>query len=252
MIPKWPKVSDWTNLKFWESEECRLIDQFLEEEISKGKEIIPDKPGIMFRALSLTSFKETKIIILGQDPYYTKGVSDGLCFSTWPNYSHKEPYFPKKERYGKINKGRIFKIPPSLQMVFKEYVRDTGFPYPRSPDLTTWARNGVLLINAIWSVEQGKPKSHAKIYGKQLWQELTAEIIQKLNKKDKLVYLLWGNAAKEWRYLIDEKKHLVIPAVHPSPRNITQTGNNPPFIGGKYFTRACEYLDIPTKIWRLP
>lgn len=230
---------EWRHLKFWNGKHYEEIKKFLVERLSLGYRIYPNHPTHavvhykkIFRALYETSYKDTKIIIIGQDPYYKKGMADGLAFSVPPN----------------MRPGNS-----SLGSIFKEYQSDLGFPQPRTGDLSTWARNGILLLNAIWTVEEDTPKSHYKINGKQLWQELTTEIIQKLNEKDKLVFILWGNAAQEWRYLIDEKKHLVLVGAHPSPRNYTWTGGNKPkFLGGKYFTKACEYLELDTRIWRLP
>ncbi len=230
---------DWIHLRFWRSDNFSAIKEFLRERLSLGYVIYPNHPtnamphwAKIFRCLRETPYKDVKIVIIGQDPYYKKGQADGLAFSMPPN----------------VRPGMS-----SLSLIFKEYQSDLGFPQPRTGDLSTWARNGILLLNAVWTVEEGTPKAHYKINGKQLWQELTAEIIQKLNLKDKLVFILWGNAAQEWRYLVDEKKHLVLTGAHPSPRNLTWTGGNKPqFRGGKYFSKACEYLQLDTKIWRLP
>ena len=235
----------WEHLRFWRSEEWKEIKQFLKERQELGYEVYPSFDlKYVFRPLLLTSFKETKIVIVGQDPYPQKGMADGLAFSVLPTVS---------------------KIPGSLGNILSEYREDLQFRYPRSGDLSYWARNGILLINTVWTIE-GRPhkenkgdfrtrkSSHYKINGKQLWQELTAEIFQQLSKrKDKLVFILWGKSAQEWRYLIDETKHLVLVGAHPSPRNFTLTAKDGiKFFGGKYFSKACEYLDLPKTIWRLP
>lgn len=167
---------------------------------------------------------------MGQDPYPNPKHADGLAFSTFPNV----------------------KIPGSLHYIFAEYERDLGFPYPRTGDLSAWASNGILLLNTVWTCAAGKSNSHEYINGKTLWQLLTIEIMQTLGKrKDKLVYILWGKKAQQWKYMLDEKKHTVITGPHPSPWNaIGRDGH--PFKDGAYFTRACEALGLDTKIWRLP
>lgn len=224
----------WKNLRFWRSKEWIAIKQFLKEREELGYEVYPSFDfGKVFRALELTSFKDVKIVIVGQDPYYQRGYADGLAFSVLPT---------------------IKKIPGSLGNILSEYGDDLQYRTPRTGDLSYWARNGILLLNTIWTVEKGKPKSHYKIEGKQLWQELTAEILQQLSsRKDKVVFILWGKAAQEWRYMIDETKHLVLVGAHPSPRANTLTAKDGiKFRGGKYFSKACDFLELPHTIWRLP
>lgn len=235
----------WKYLRFWRSEEYKIIKSFLKEKKEKGYEVFPSFDfKIIFRALALTSFKETKIVIIGQDPYHQRGHADGLAFSVLPT---------------------VKKIPRSLGNILSEYREDLGFRYPRTGDLSYWARNGILLINSVWTIEARDKKekgggfrerksSHYKIDGRLLWQELTSEIIEQLSKrKNKVVFILWGKEAQQFRYMIDETKHLVLVGAHPSPRNFTPTSKDGiKFRGGRYFSRACEFLDLPHSIWRLP
>lgn len=236
----------WGYLSFWNHPEWAQIKEFLFNEIKEGKSFYPtsaSSPGVpnmkrIFRPLIETPFDRVKIVIIGQDPYLTEGLADGFAFSTFPN---------------------VAKIPPALKVLFTEYTRDTGFSWPRSGDLSTWARNGVLLINTIWTVRAGekvpniKFKSHAKITGKQLWQEFTCHILRELStRKDKVVFIFLGSVAKEWSYIVDSKKHLVITLPHPSPRNFANNRIKEHILGSKMFTKACEFLNISTKIWKLP
>lgn len=246
----------WEHLKFWKTDHWKQITEFIRERKQLGYKIFPTNYNTIFRSLILTPFDRVKIVILGQDPYYSKGVADGLAFSILPNthsvpiYDGPSGVFRKHWTVGEDTR----KIPGSLGNIFKEYREDLGYPYPRSGDLSHWARNGILLANAVWTVEEGRPKSHYKIRDKLRWQELTAEIIDQLSiRKDKLVFILWGKVAQEWRYMIDESKHLVLVGPHPSPRNFTLTAKDGiPFLGGKYFSKACDFLGIDKRIWRLP
>lgn len=225
----------WRDLIFWRKEVWKELRYFLKEQYSLGKEIFPsERPSIIFRALTETSFKDTRIVILGQDPYPKKGLADGFAFSVHPT-----------------NK----QIPRTLGNIFNEYRKDTGFKYPRTGSLLTWANRGILLLNSIFTVEEGKPHSHYRINGQELWQQLSQEIIQQLSeRKDKLAFILWGAEAQKNKYLIDQEKHLVLVGAHPSPRNRTWTGNpdTVKFPDGNYFTKSAEYLDLPSSVWRLP
>ena len=166
------------------------LNSFLNEAYEQ-KEIFPEYKNI-FNALNQTSFQQVKVVILGQDPYHGKNQSHGLAFS--------------------VKQGN--KLPPSLRNIFKELVNDLGVNYPDSTDLTPWAEQGVLLLNAVLTVESGKANSHAN----QGWEKFTDNIILSLNNKSHpIVYILWGNSAQSKIKLIDTNKHFIIKSVHPSP-----------------------------------
>jgi uracil-DNA glycosylase len=167
------------------------IKAHLVERKLAGKTIYP--PGkLIFNAFNSTPFDQVKVVILGQDPYHGPGEAMGLCFS--------------------VNKG--IKIPPSLRNIYKELNRDCGIPIPNHGDLTSWTGQGVFLLNAMLTVEHKSPGSHKKIG----WQEFTNAVIKILSdKKDGLIFLLWGNFARNKKEFIDEIKHHVLEAPHPSP-----------------------------------
>ena len=155
------------------------------------KNIYPDYNDI-FKAFNLTDFNDVKVVILGQDPYFNTGQANGLAFSV----------------------NDTCPIPKSLKNIFLELKNDLGIEYPLHGDLTTWAKQGVFLLNTLLTVEDGKPGSHKKLG----WERFTDEVIIKLNQRESpIVYLLWGNEAKKKRQLINTKKHLVLTAPHPSP-----------------------------------
>lgn len=186
------------------------IRSFLIKEKKAGKTIYP--PGnLIFNAFNSTPFDQVKVVIIGQDPYHGPRQAMGLCFSV-----------PKN-----INP------PPSLKNIFKELNRDLNVPVADHGDLTSWAKQGVFLLNASLTVEQSRPGSHARIG----WQNFTDTVIEKLSElKSGLVFLLWGNFAKGKRPLINEMKHFVLDAVHPSPL----AGNR--FIGNSHFSKTNELL----------
>lgn len=164
---------------------------FLREEKALGKTIYPPAK-LIFNAFNLTPFDKVKVIILGQDPYHNSGEAMGLCFSV----------------------PRGVRVPPSLKNVFKEIYKDLGHPLPDHGDLTAWAEQGVLLLNAMLTVEHKQPGSHRKSG----WQAFTDAVISKLSsEKNDLKFLLWGNFAKGKKKLIDVSKHQVLEAAHPSP-----------------------------------
>jgi len=166
-----------------------------------------------YRAFDLTPFKDVKCVILGQDPYHTPGVANGLAFSTNPD---------------------VVLLPPSLRNIFKEYSSDLGFRTPRSGDLTAWAERGCLLLNTALTVEPHKPASHKDIG----WDVLIKEVLTKLNEETKhSVFILWGRHAQEYHPLIHAKRHLVIRSAHPSPFSARQG-----FFGSRPFTRTNTYL----------
>ena len=188
------------------------IVTFLTMEKVNGKTIYP--PGsLFFNAFEQTPFDKVKVIILGQDPYHGPGQAHGLSFS--------------------VPQG--IKPPPSLVNIFKEIRADIGLQIdPSKGDLTHWAQQGVLLMNAALSVRAGEPFSHAN-YG---WSEFTDRVIQTLSdKKEGLVFLLWGKFAQNKQVLIDETKHHVLKAAHPSPFSADKG-----FFGCKHFSKTNEWL----------
>lgn len=200
------------------------LRQFLVQELRAGREIYPP-PRLMFAALDETPFDAVKVVILGQDPYHGPGQAHGLCFSVPPGISP----------------------PPSLLNIFQEIRRDLGLPLPGHGCLLPWARQGVLLLNAVLSVERGKAGAHQ---GKG-WESFTDEVIAILNReREGLVFMLWGSYAQAKGKLIDARRHLVLKAPHPSPLSAHKG-----FIGCGHFSRANEWLRArgQTPIdWRLP
>lgn len=177
----------------------------------KQKQIYPPGPHI-FRAFEETPFDEVKVVIIGQDPYHTPDVANGLAFSVNPDK----------------------KVPPSLKNIYKELYADLGVEPREDGDLSSWARDGVLLLNSILTVEKGKPGSHQK----KGWETFTDKVIEVLNEeKSNLVFILWGNYAREKGSSIDREKHLVLESPHPSPFSAHQG-----FFGSKPFGKANEYL----------
>ena len=175
------------------------------------KTIFPPKDYI-FNALKLTPFKNVKVVIVGQDPYHGVGEAHGLSFS--------------------VQKG--IKVPPSLKNIYKELQDDLGIPPFEEGDLSAWARQGVLLLNAVLTVEKDKPASHRKLG----WERLTDYIIKTLNNKEEpVVFILWGNFAKEKREFITNPKHLVITSAHPSPFSASYG-----FFGSKPFSKTNDFL----------
>ena len=177
-----------------------------------GPHIFPRK-DLVYRAFDLTPFNEVKCVLLGQDPYHTPGLATGLAFSVPPS---------------------VRNLPPTLRNIFKEYVSDTGYPWPRNGDLSPWAEQGVLLLNTILTVEAGKPLSHAGLG----WEKLTVEVFSKLREYRKhVVYILWGRKAQEYAGMVDERYNHIIMASHPSPYS-SHNG----FFGHHPFTRTNEAL----------
>ena len=165
----------------------------------------------VFEAFRKTSYKDTKVVILGQDPYHGVGEANGLCFS--------------------VNEG--IKMPPSLNNIYKELYDDLGIKRTTT-DLSDWAKSGVLLLNSVLTVEKDKPASH-KMIG---WEEFTDNVIKKLNEKETpVVFILWGNFAKGKAKYITNPKHLVISSSHPSPFSV-----NYGFFGSKPFSKTNEFL----------
>ena len=204
--------NDWDSLLSLEfSKEYYLkLREYLKAEYFSRK-IYPPMNDI-FNALKFTGYEDTRVVILGQDPYHGQGQAHGLCFSV------KRGVTP----------------PPSLKNIFKELKDDIGLPEPKHGDLTCWAKSGVLLLNTTLTVREGAPQSH-KGRG---WEILTDRIISLLNEKSSpVVFLLWGGNARSKRGLITNSEHLVLECAHPSPLS-AYAG----FFGCRHFSRANEYL----------
>jgi len=220
LAPSWAaRVGDW-----FERPEMRALGDFLRAEKAAGKRLYP--PGAqMFAALDATPFEQVKVVILGQDPYHGPGQAHGLSFSVPPGVD----------------------VPPSLLNIFKEQQRDLGLPRPDHGCLLPWARQGVLLLNAVLTVERGLAGSHQ---GKG-WEGLTDRIVALLNQeREGLVFLLWGSYAQAKGKLLDRARHLVLQAPHPSPLSAHRG-----FIGCGHFSSANKYLlshDRTPIDWRLP
>ena len=179
--------------------------------VYKEKTIFPPKARIL-SALDITDYNDVKVVILGQDPYHGIGEANGLAFS--------------------VNDG--VKIPPSLKNIYKELHDDLGIEIPNTGNLESWAKEGVLLLNSVLTVEKDKPASHKNIG----WETFTDSIIKKLNERDKpIVFILWGNFAKSKKELITNPKHLVLTSSHPSPFSV-----NYGFFGSKPFSKTNEFL----------
>jgi len=183
----------------------------IKTELATGVTIFPAGKDI-FNAFNQTPFDAVKVVILGQDPYHGAGQAMGLSFS--------------------VPAG--IKPPPSLVNIFKELKSDIGLPIPTSGDLTPWAKQGVLLLNAVLTVRENEPASHAKIG----WMHFTDAVIQKISDQKKgVVFLLWGKFAEQKQILIDETKHHVLKAAHPSPFSADKG-----FFGCKHFSKTNELL----------
>src|SRR6188768_338387 len=196
---------------------------FLKHEKALNHTIYP--PGsLIFNAFDKTPFNKVKVVLLGQDPYHGPGQAHGLCFSVQDGVPP----------------------PPSLQNMYKELNNDIGMPIPKTGNLTKWATQGVFLLNASLTVRAGEPMSHSKIG----WAEFTDAVIKTISSEKKhVVFLLWGKFAQEKRVLIDESKHLILKAAHPSPLS-AHAG----FFGCKHFSKANEWLiknGIDPIDWRL-
>lgn len=204
--------NDWDNLLKEEFEKDYYIKlrNFLKVEY-QTKKIYPDMYDI-FNALKLTSYKDTKVVILGQDPYHGENQAHGLAFS--------------------VKKG--IKTPPSLLNIYKELQYDLNLYIPNNGDLTSWANQGVLLLNTVLTVREGEPNSHKNMG----WGILTDKIIELLNEKeDEVIFLLWGNNARSKKNLIDNNKHYILEAPHPSPLSASRG-----FFGCSHFSKTNEIL----------
>ncbi len=203
--------TDWKEVLKKELEEnyYKSLNSFLKEEYNT-QNVFPKKEDV-FNALNKTAYKDVKVVIIGQDPYHGKGQAHGLAFS--------------------VKNG---KIPPSLRNIYKELSSDCECYIPKSADLTSWAKQGVLLINSVLTVREKTPNSHK---GKG-WENFTKAIVKSLNdKQEKVVFLLWGNHAIAYEKFIDKTKHTVLKTTHPSPFSA-----NNGFLGCKHFSKTNRIL----------
>lgn len=192
-------------------ESFQQVVTHLKTEKMAGKIIYPPG-GLIFNAFNKTPFEKVKVVILGQDPYHNPGQAMGLSFSVPDGVA----------------------LPPSLQNIFKEIASDIGLTMPRNGNLEKWAERGVLLLNAVLTVRANEPASHAKIG----WMDFTDAVIRHISsEKEHVAFLLWGRFAQEKQALIDETKHLVLKAAHPSPFSAEKG-----FFGCRHFSRTNEYL----------
>jgi uracil-DNA glycosylase len=186
--------------------------------------VYPDQRDI-FHALQLTAYADVKVVILGQDPYHGPGQAHGLSFSVKPGVP----------------------CPPSLVNIYKELCQDIGCPVPKHGHLAAWAKQGVLLLNAVLTVRDGSPQSHKG----QGWEWFTDRIVEAINAREKPVaFILWGNHAQEKGARIDEQKHLVLRAPHPSPLSAHRG-----FFGSRPFSRVNAWLRYQGQAeidWRIP
>ena len=204
--------NDWDDIlkDEWEKPYYITLRQFLKKEYSTQR-IYPDMHDI-FNALKYTSFENTKVVIIGQDPYHGYGQAHGLCFS--------------------VKKGVV--PPPSLKNIFKELNSDVGKEIPSHGELTDWAKQGVLLLNAVLTVREGQPTSHAKMG----WETFTDRVISELNKKEApVVFLLWGAYAQRKAEIITNPLHKKLMSVHPSPLSASRG-----FFGCKLFSKTNQLL----------
>jgi uracil-DNA glycosylase len=200
------------------------LKNFLQEEKQAGKVIFP-KGSEYFRALDLTPLGQVKVVILGQDPYHGEGQAHGLCFSVRPGV----------------------RIPPSLVNIYKEMEDDLGIPPARHGYLEYWAKQGVLLLNSVLTVERSLAASHQ---GKG-WERFTDSVIARVNEQESpAVFMLWGSYAQRKAAFVDTRKHLVLKAPHPSPLS-AHNG----FFGCRHFSKANQFLianGLEPIDWRLP
>ena len=177
----------------------------------RKKDVFPKKSDV-FRAMRLTDYDDIKIVILGQDPYHGVGEAEGLSFSVQDGV----------------------RKPPSLRNIFKELKNDLGFDEPESGSLVKWAKEGVLLLNSLLTVEKDKPLSHKSLG----WERFTDEVIKKINEKNTpVVFIFWGSYARSKKVYITNPIHYVIESTHPSPFSA-----NYGFFGSKPFSKANNYL----------
>lgn len=194
----------------FEKDYFKALTHFVREEYERTH--VYPAPKNIFRSFDLCPFEEVKVVILGQDPYHGPGQANGLCFSV----------------------GEGVKVPPSLQNIYKELQSDLNVPIPSHGDISHWAKQGVLLLNATLTVRARQAGSHQG----QGWEDFTDAVIEKISReKEHVVFILWGRYAQQKGSKIDRSKHLVLEAAHPSPFS-AHSG----FFGSKPFSRANAYL----------
>ncbi|WP_419536560.1 uracil-DNA glycosylase [Endozoicomonas sp.] len=205
-------------------EYMQALRRFLQNEKAQGKMIYP-RGGEYFRAMDLTPFEQVKVVILGQDPYHGPGQAHGLSFSVHPEIA----------------------IPPSLVNMYKELESDLGIPPASHGFLEHWARQGVLLLNSVLTVEHKQAASHQG----RGWEEFTDQVVAALNEqREHIVFILWGSYAQKKGRFIDTRKHLVLKSVHPSPLSAYRG-----FFGSRPFSKSNDYLcshGIEPIDWQLP
>lgn len=203
----------WQNLLAPEKQQPYFLKilEFLKQERAKGKTIYPTSSDV-FNAFKYTPFSEIKVVILGQDPYHGRGQAHGLCFSVLPGIAP----------------------PPSLQNIFKELYEDLKVPIPHHGCLEKWAKQGVMLLNTVLTVEESKPQSHAGIG----WETFTDKVISLLNEhQNGLIFLLWGAPAQRKSNMIDMTRHHCLKASHPSPLSAHRG-----FLGCRHFSKTNSLL----------
>ena len=218
--PSWKaRVGDW-----FAREDMQQLSTFLRQRKAVGATVFPPGPQI-FAAFDATPFNAVKVVVLGQDPYHGPGQAHGLCFSVLPGVP----------------------VPPSLLNIYEELESDVGFVRPEHGYLMPWARQGVLLLNSVLTVEAGQPGAHQ---GKG-WEGFTDHVVDVLNReREGLVFLLWGSYAQAKGKVIDTRRHRVLKAPHPSPLSAHRG-----FLGCKHFSATNQYLQRTGQgvvDWRLP
>jgi uracil-DNA glycosylase len=217
--------TDWNPLlrDEFEKEYWRELQAFVTSQ--RSKTLIYPRAEDVFQALHLTPYNEVRVLILGQDPYHGVGQANGLCFS--------------------VNEG--IKIPPSLSNIYKEMKTDLGFSPPNHGNLGAWAKQGVLLLNTVLTVEDSKPGSHRN-HGWEIFSDRIIDVVSK--KTDPVVFVLWGAAAQKKKALIDLDRHVAIESVHPSPLSAYRG-----FLGSRPFSKINQALNgfgVEPIDWSIP
>lgn len=224
MLP--PIPSDWNPLLRNQLLSPTYLDlqSFLDAEVAEGETILP-QPQDIFAALHETSYEQVRVLLLGQDPYHTPGMAHGLCFSVLP---HVRP------------------IPPSLRNVYRELRDDVGCRIPNNGCLESWAKQGILMLNAVLTVRAHAANSHRG----RGWEVMTDRIIELVNEKPtRVVFVLWGEEAKKKRTLVTNPQHVVIACAHPSPLSARK------FLGSHCFSqvnRALTEMALAPIDWQIP